>query len=184
MMIGGIPMSDYAVVLYFDDTTNNRLQNMIDKVAQSTGVGYMKTANVPPHVTLAMVLGENEREIANECERFASEIEGGKEVVFASIGVFNPFVIYLAPVMNDFLREANKAVNERLQKIAAPGNRGLYLPNNWVPHAAVAVKLNPETLKKAFAVVQEMFTPFTAKTDRLVLAKCDPYTELKIWDLK
>lgn len=74
-------------------------------------------------------------------------------------------------------------VNERLLRYAEVGNKGNYLPNQWVPHAALAVKLSPETLKVAFDAVQSEFQAFGGKADRIALAKCNPYKELKVWKL-
>ena len=103
---------------------------------------------------------------------------------FANIGVFNPYVIYLGPVMNEFLQNTCRTVNESLLKHAEVGNKGNYLPNQWVPHAGIAVKLTPEALKEAFAIVQERFSAFGATAERIVLARAEPYEELKSWTLK
>ena len=119
-------MSDYAVVLYFDGETQRRIQTLVDKVALETGVGYMKTAQVPPHVTVAMVRGADEEAITRACEVCAVELaaaaraDGGASVCFASIGVFNPSVLFLAPVMNEFLRAANARANDCLKSVSAP----------------------------------------------------------------
>lgn len=46
-----------------------------------------------------------------------------------------------------------------------------------------AVKLNPVALQEAFAIVQETFTAFEAKVEKIVLAKTEPYEELYSWEL-
>jgi hypothetical protein len=46
------------------------------------------------------------------------------------------------------------------------------------------VKLTPDALQTAFAIVQKKFTPFEARVERLVFANGEPYEELKSWDLK
>ena len=58
------------------------------------------------------------------------------------------------------------------------------MPNQWVSHAAIAVKLTPEALKEAFAIVQEKFSAFGANADRIVLARCEPYEEVQAWERK
>ena len=116
-------------------------------------------------------------------ENIAEQIN--KNPVFlANIGVFNAFVIYLGPVMNEFLQDTCRIVNDRLLKYAEVGNRGRYLPNQWVPHAAIAVKLTPDALKEAFAIVQEKFSAFEATAEKIVLARAEPYEELRSWRLK
>ena len=173
----------YAVTLEFDKESEARMQEMIDEVASVTGCGFMKRSHVPPHITVSALVGDNEEALLLEMEKIAPQISK-TPIRFANIGVFNPLVIYLGPLVNEFLLETCKLVNERLLQYAEVGNKGNYLPNHWVPHAAIAVKLTPEALKEAFAIVQEKFTPFEAIAERIVLARAEPYEELKAWELK
>lgn len=174
---------DYAVTLEFDKESEAKIQDMIDEVAKITGCDYMKQLKIPPHVTVSALVSDNEAALLSEMNDIAEAMH--KDFVwFVNIGVFNPFVIYLGPVMNEFLQDTCRKVNERLLKYADAGNRGQYLPNQWIPHAAIAVKLSPETLKEAFAVVQEKFSAFGATAEKIVLARAEPYEFLKSWNLK
>ena len=176
-------MKDYAVTLEFDKETQNKIQEMIDEVARVTGCDYMKQSKIPPHVTVSALVSDNEEALLSEMDSIAEAMT--KDFIwFANIGVFNPFVIYLGPVMNEFLQTTCKTVNERLLQYADVGNRGRYLPNQWVPHAAIVVKLTPDTIKEAFAIVQEKFSAFGATAEKIVLARAEPYEELKSWKLK
>ena len=176
-------MVDYAVTLEFDKETEDKIQEMIDEVAKVTGCDYMKQSKIPPHVTVSALVSDNEEALLSEMESIA-ETMNKYYIWFANIGVFNPLVIYLGPVMNEFLFNTCKTVNERLLKYADVGNRGNYLPYQWVPHAAIAVKLTPDALKEAFAMVQEKFTAFGATAEKIVLARAEPYEELCSWELK
>lgn len=176
-------MMDYAVTLEFDDKTKSIIQEMIDEVAKITGCNHMKQSKIPPHITVSALVSDKETELLSEMDGIAESIN--KEfVLLANIGVFNPFVIYLGPVMNEFLHDTCKISNERLLKYADVGNRGRYLLNHWVPHVAIAVKLTPKALKKAFAIVHEKFSPFEATVEKIVFARAEPYEELKSWKLK
>ena len=174
---------DYAVTLEFDRETQNRIQELIDEVAKATGCDYMKQSKIPPHVTVSALVSDNEETLLTEMESIAEAMNKGV-IWFANIGVFNPFVIYLGPVMNEFLQNTCCTVNERLLKYAEVGNRGRYLPNQWVPHAGIAVKLTPEALKEAFAIVQEKFSAFSATAEKIVFCRAEPYEELRSWNLK
>ena len=174
---------DYAVTLEFDRETVNKIQEFIDEVAKVTGCDYMKQSKIPPHVTVSALVSDNEEALLLEMESIAESMNRDF-IWFANIGVFNPFVIYLGPVMNEFLQNICRTVNERLLQHADIGNRGRYLPNQWVPHAAIAVKLTPEALKEAFSIVQEKFSAFGATAEKIVLARAEPYEELKAWELK
>ena len=176
-------MIDYAVTLEFDKETENKIQELIDEVAKVTGCDYMKQSKVPPHVTVSALVSDDEESLLLEMEKIAETMN--KEFLwFANIGVFNPFVIYLGPVMNEFLQNTCRTVNERLLQYAEVGNRGRYLPNQWVPHAGIAVKLTPEALNEAFAIVQEKFSAFGATVEKIVLVRAEPYEELRSWNLK
>ncbi len=175
-------MIDYAVTLEFNKETENKIQEMIDEVAKATGCDYMKQSKIPPHVTVSALVSDNEAVLLSEMEDIAASMQKGS-VFFANIGVFNPLVIYLGPVMNEFLQDTCRTVNERLLKYASVGNKGHYLPNQWVPHTAIAVKLTPDALKEAFIIVQERFTAFGATAERIVLARAEPYEEIKSWKL-
>ena len=176
-------MKDYAVTLEFDKETEKKIQEMIDEVARVTGCDYMKQSKIPPHVTVSALVSDNEEALLSEMESIAESMT--KDFIwFASIGIFNPFVIYLGPVMNEFLQNTCRTVNEKLLQYADVGNRGRYLPNQWVPHAAIVVKLTPDTIKEAFAIVQEKFSAFGATAEKIVLARAEPYEELKAWKLK
>ena len=176
-------MIDYAVTLEFDAETENKIQVLIDEVAKQTGCDYMKHSDIPPHITVSAFISDNEDALLSEMENIA-ELINKDYIWFANIGVFNPLVIYLGPVMNEFLQNTCRIVNERLSEYADVGNRGRYLPNQWVPHAAIAVKLTPDAIKDAFAIVQEKFSAFEATAEKIVLARAEPYEELRSWKLK
>lgn len=173
----------YAVTLEFDKETETKIQRLIDEVSEKTGCDYMKRSNIPPHVTVSGLVSDQEEALLAEMEKVAQTISKSS-IWFANIGVFNPLVIYLGPVMNEFLQNTCRTVNDRLLKYAEVGNKGRYLPNQWVPHAGIAVKMNPEALKEAFAIVQREFEAFGATAERIVLARAEPYEELKSWELK
>jgi len=176
-------MQYYAVTLEFDRETHNKIQEMIDEVARVTGCDRMKREKIPPHVTVSALESDREEALLSEMESIAETVKK-HDIWFANIGIFNPFVVYLGPVMNEFLYNTCKTVNQRLLKHAQVGNKGRYLPNQWVPHAGVVVELTPEALKEAFAIVQERFSAFGATAEKIVLARAEPYKELKSWILK
>ena len=46
------------------------------------------------------------------------------------------------------------------------------------------MKLTPDALEEAFAIVQERFCAFGARAEKIVLVRAEPYVELKSWELK
>ena len=173
----------YAVTLEFDKVSQQKMQEMIDEIAKTTGCDLMKQQGVPPHVTVCCLEGDNDDALLSEMDEIAASMQKST-LRFANIGVFNPLVIYLGPIVNEFLLYTCRTVNERLLQYAQVGNKGNYLPNHWVPHAGLAVKLTPEALKEAFSIVHERFCPFDAVVERIVLVKAEPYEEMRAWELK
>lgn len=79
-------MIDYAVTLEFDKETHNKIQEMIDEVAMTTGCDYMKQSKIPPHVTVSALISDNEAVLLSEMEDIAASMNKGS-VWFANIGV-------------------------------------------------------------------------------------------------
>jgi len=176
-------MKSYAIALYFDSAAEKTAQRLIDSAAAASGNTYMQAVNIPPHVTLCAVDSEDESALLTALDGICADMTRGT-VSFASIGIFNPKVLFLSPVMNEYLLTANRTINQTLLPLGTAGDEGHYLPFCWVPHAALAVQLTAEELMQAFAAVQREFSPFAATADRLVLASFNPYTEIMSWKLQ
>jgi len=176
-------MKNYAIALYFDSTTEETIQRLIDNAADASGNRYMQAVGIPPHVTLCAVVSDNETALIAALDSICPHIAQGA-VAFASIGVFNPKVLFLSPVMNEYLLAANQTINQSLLPLGEAGDFGHYLPYQWVPHAALAVQLTPEQLQQSFAAVQAEFAPIAGTANRLVLASCNPFEEIRIWSLR
>lgn len=91
--------------------------------------------------------------------------------------------MYLSPILNNYLLLSNIKINKFYNKAAYPGDCGHYVPYNWVPHVAVATKMNDDEMRIAFQVVQNEFQVFQGVTDRIVLVECNSYKEIKVWKL-
>ena len=174
---------DYAIVLYMNDEKTALVKDMIRELAKESGSDFC--LNIVPHVTVAAIVSDDEEAVKAETEKLSGKLTKG-EIRLASIGVFNPVVLFLAPVVDTYLTEACRISNETMSNVSEPGNKGRYLPNSWVPHMAVAMKMDKEGLYNAFKKLSEIFTPFTASIDKMALIKWeehDPYQELAVYPL-
>ena len=71
-------------------------------------------------------------------------------------------------------------------KVSEIGNQGRYMPDHWVPHMAVAMKMERAGLYRGFQKLSEIFTPFCAEIDKMALIKWEedrPYQELAVYAL-
>ena len=174
---------DYAIILCFDSDTDNYFQNIINSIADSGVSSYMTDKKIPPHITLAFFCTEKIDRVIDELDKRISDFKTG-DITWASLGAFVPHALYSAPVLNEYLLNACINANHMVEPFSTVGDNGHYLPYQWVPHTSLAVQLDNERLKKAFYIASQQFTAINGKSNRLLLAECNPYTKIKSWDLK
>ena len=174
---------DYAIVLYMNDDKTVMVKDMIKELVPECGSKYC--LGIVPHVTISSIVSEDEEAVKAAAEKLSRKLLQG-EIKIASIGVFNPLVIFLAPIVDTYLTESSRIANDTMLEVAEIGNKGRYIPNSWVPHMAVAMKMDEEGLYKGFRKLSGIFKPFCAEIDRMALIKWeedDPYQELAVYDL-
>jgi len=171
----------YYISIYFDQETTKRLQDYIVQVAKKCGNTFMIDQNIPPHITISALESQNESEIIHRMEeKFAGRQSGTLQWV--SIGAFLPYVIYLAPVLNEYLQKLSIAVYETIRQTENAIIRPCYRPMQWMPHTTIGKTLSKEQMQTAFQVLQESFGIFTGNTVRIGIAKTNPYRNLAIID--
>lgn len=196
----------YHISIYFDTKTEARMREYIKKVAQVTGNEYMLQANVPPHITLSAFECEREEEVVWQLDCLMKEsgkkhiAVGYSEMVnssgmetaglcsgtlqWVSVGTFLPGVIFLQPVLNEYLQGLAQQVYDCIKDMEGIKVRPCYKPFSWLPHSTVAKKLTPQQLRQAFEVLQQEFGVFEGKVVRVGLAKMNPHREIANWDLR
>ncbi len=173
---------EYGIALYFDDASAQRLSEITRAVAEGGANRYMLDASIPPHLTLAMFETEDIAPIEAALRARSGTLAPGG-IVWASLGMFVPAVLYAAPVVDDYLRTLHAGIHQLIEDRSAPGGGGHYLPNRWVPHTAFAVQLTAEELTPAAATAAKLFTAFAGRAEKLVLAECNPYREIAVYPL-
>lgn len=171
---------EYAIILCFDGKSSEQIQKITEYVANCTGNDYMISNHIPPHITIAGFNADDAKinGIADEISASLSRFD----IPIVSVGIFNPNVVFAAPVMNENLLNACKIANETLQQKGFECNR-IYTPYNWVPHISLAVKLDEALVKKAVNAALVKFQPVMATAQKLSIAECNPYKEIKTFDL-
>lgn len=179
----GIKHMDYAIVLYMNDEKTAMVKEMIKELAPVCGSNYY--LGIEPHITISAIIADDEELVKEEAKNLSKSLKKG-EIKIGVIGVFNPFVLFLSPVVDSYLTESCRIANEHMLRVSEIGNKGRYMPDNWVPHMAVAMKMEKEGLYKGFQKLSEIFTPFCAKIDKMALIKWEedePYQELAVYEL-
>lgn len=196
----------YLISAYFDDSTNRKLQQLIEGIAKNSGNSFMLEHNVPPHLTISAFETRKPDELIPIMERLRDNIYRG-EIQFVSIGVFLPYVMYATPVLDDYLHSMAVDVYECIKQTEANNNEVLkeesdsdtlnngqaqlnvnvnkfYNPSKWFPHVTLGKTLNEEQIRTAFSYMQNHFVPFTGEIVELGLAKTNPHKDIVIVGLK
>jgi hypothetical protein len=174
---------DYAVVLYMNEEKTAMVKEWIKELAPICGSDYCLCTE--PHVTICAIIADDEELVKEEVAKLSKVIKKG-EIKVGSLGVFNPFVLFLSPVVDPYLLESSQIANDYMLKVSEVGNKGRYIPGNWVPHMAVAMKMGRDGLYKGFERLSEIFIPFCAEINRMALIKWEkdnPYQELAVYGL-
>ena len=172
----------YLVSIYFDEKTNQRIQGMIKQVAEKSGNTFMIDGNVPPHITISAFESLNEEAAVKVLENVVNELKCG-ELQWASVGQFFPYVIYAAPVLNEYLHDMSVKVYEGLRFLDSVKISPYYRPFQWLPHMTIGKKLSKEEMKVAFEVMQNSFGIFKGEVVKIGIAKTNPYREIVNWEL-
>ncbi|MGN0513440.1 MAG: 2'-5' RNA ligase family protein [Lachnospiraceae bacterium] len=172
----------YLISVYFDEKTNLILQRYINKIAAKTGNTFMTDNHVPPHMTISAIEARSVQILKPVFIGLQGKIRQGK-IKFVSVGQLLPYVMYVTPVLNEYLLDVSKQVYEAVKDIPETAVSRYYQPLSWLPHVTVGKKLDKEQMIKALGVLQEGFAPFDATVTQIGLAKVNPHEDVERFEL-
>ena len=178
-----ITYDTYAVTLYFDSHTNELIEGAMRDIAATTGNNYMLDNSVPPHLSLGLFHAEEEKagEMVKLFEEFAESLKSnsaGLSLNFNGANNFADKVIFLSVTRDEPLIKLNRDLHQLFLPHFEAGDNRNYLPENWVPHIALAVKLGGTQFEKGFEVAKSFPLPKSARITSATLARCNPYNEV------
>lgn len=131
----------YAVVLYFDEETEDRLRALwaaldvhgVDSAARTYGAGYR------PHLTLSIIETDEAHRVIDALEAPLAEV-AGMPVTLASLGFFVPYPCpaYLAVTPTSRLLALHEQVYDALDMPCWDH----YRPGSWMPHCTLAMRVD------------------------------------------
>ena len=172
----------YLISIYFDEQTEKRLQNLINRVAESTGNTFMLDNQVPPHITIASIETRQEEAVIEKLEAIVKDLRASN-IELVSIGAFMPQVIYVEPVLSEYLHTLSVRLTEDFSRIENTICSPQYLPFHWLPHCTIGKQLSKEQMLEAFKVLQQHFVSLEGQVVRLGIAKTNPHRDIKVWEL-
>lgn len=172
----------YLISIYFDKKTEDRLNLILQRVAKVTGNWFMLDNQVPPHITVASVETKCEDELIARIERITKYLIQG-EIKFVSAGSFSAKVVFVQPVLNEYLHQLSVVLNKELEQMDETILSPYYQPFSWLPHCTIGKQLSKEEVQKALIELSAQFVPFNACVTRIGVAKTNPHRDIKIWHL-
>ncbi len=172
----------YLISIYFDEKTNKTIQGYINQVAEKTGNLFMVDGNVPPHITVSAFETKQEMIVLEKMEGIVRKMSPDL-LQWVSVGTFLPYVLYITPVLNEYLHEMSELIYEEISSIKETKISPYYRPFSWLPHTTIGKKLTKEELRIGFEVLQNSFQVFQGKVVRIGVATTNPYQEIMSWDL-
>ena len=138
--------------------------------------------HVPPHITVAAVETKQEEILISKVEEVTKKLICG-EIRFVSVGSFASKVIYVQPVLNEYLYNMCVEISQELSHMEETIPSPYYQPFSWLPHCTIAKQLSKEQIQQAFVVLSSEFVPMEAKITRIGIAKTNPHRDIKVWTL-
>ena len=172
----------YLVSAYFDDKTSNRIQKYINQIAEKTGNDFMTQNQVPPHMTISSIEARNVELLVPHVAKLEESLRQGT-ISFVSVGMLFPYVIYMTPVLNEYLQWVSQQIYDIIPKDDEIIISKYYKPMQWLPHVTLGKKLSKEQMQTAFNVMQEGFVPFEGRITSIGLAKTNPHIDVMKYQL-
>jgi len=173
----------YQISINFDDKANHQIKQYITNIARKSGNSYMLNAKVPPHITISIFNTQNVDNIISSIDENIHKFSSNT-IQWVGIGVFFPYVIYLQPLLNQYLHSISCTMHNIIKLSPDVSTSKYYEPFNWLPHTTVGKKLSKTEMLDAFSTLQNSFSIFNGNVTKIILTKTNPYTEIKCWDLK
>ncbi|MGG7059031.1 2'-5' RNA ligase family protein [Clostridium nigeriense] len=172
----------YLVSLYFDNKSERKIQRFINKVAEKSGNNFMTDNNVPPHITIASFQTDDEDKVIEILDKIIRDINRAM-ITLASIGIFKSSVIFLSPVLNEYLHNLSVGIYEGISLVENIDISKYYLPFQWIPHITIAKKLTREELMLGFQELDNNFTIFSGSITKIALSSTNPLEDIVVWNL-
>lgn len=173
----------YLISIYFNEKTDKKIRYLMEQVAKNTGNTTLLDDKVPPHITISS-FETNDEELAINCLKESCDTLKSGDLQWVSVSTFFPYVIYLSPVLNEYLFSLSKTIYDSFLNLDNISINKYYQPFSWQPHTTIGRKLSKEQMQLAFCTLQKHFTPFKGTVTKIGLAKTNPHRDIVVFDLK
>lgn len=167
----------YLISIYFDETTDKKIKSFIQQIAKNTGNTSMIDEEVPPHITISAFETTDEETAISCLHTCVKNLTQGK-ITWASVGTFFPYVLYISPVLNEYLSNLSNEIYDNFSACKGIQINKYYKPFSWIPHTTLGHKLSAEEMCIAFETMQKQFGAFSGTVTKIGLAKTNPHRDI------
>lgn len=162
----------YAIELYFDSETEEKLYDLARKVADAKLSTKYLEWKTRPHVTLACFNDVDEEKCIEQLKKFAKSHKTAPANL-ESVAMFNDTrVIFISPTMNRSMFDLHEELHTCMEEFDKTGWHW-YCPDDWVPHCAIVLAGEDETevFYKASDLILREFEKIYGQFTRVGLVK-------------
>ena len=174
----------YAIVLYFDKSSENKIQEIWDTLADAGITNEFQALNIRPHITLAIYDELHCQPCDNKLARFANQANH-LHMTFSHIGAFlqPEKVIFLSPTPTKALINFQASVHKHIvEDTHNPWE--MYLPDKWVPHCTLALNLKEAQMNKVMSICTDIHLPIEMYANQIGAVEFLPMKSLYEYDLQ
>lgn len=163
-------MSRFAIELYFDDLTRERICSIWSTLDQNGLTKILSPARgFVPHISLAVAKELDPTQIVLLVKAFAAQTKS-IQVVLSHFGVFNnqDSTLWLGPNFSNDLRSVHRKLWELVSQTGVEWWR-YYTPENWVPHCGLITNRPFEVVHQALRLCSSVELPIVGKLETVTL---------------
>lgn len=168
----------YAVELYFDGETEDRVTRLWDTFAERGITSLLPSIGSRPHISLAVFDKIDPEQLTDVLIDIAHETPAF-EVDLAAVGSFpgQEGVLFLVPTVSTELIRLHEYFHNRLHSMGIECNP-YYRPGNWVPHCTVASDLPDSLIEAGFDIARKSAVFGRAQVNSVGLVSFRPVREI------
>ncbi len=173
----------YAVVLYLDDKSTEKLISVWRRQAENDISAFMLEEGYRPHITLGACEGLDFASCGAALKRFSAATKPFTvEMPYVGIFPHDKGAVFLGVTVTDALLKYHELFHEQFSAGVEQANRFLE-PGLWVPHCTMAHHESREKDLAALAINLELRLPITATCVSLAVIEFPPWNERLIYPL-
>ncbi|MBD7969245.1 2'-5' RNA ligase family protein [Paenibacillus gallinarum] len=164
----------YAVELFFEEEFEKYVKNIWKGLKdQNISSNMYDISYLKPHITMAVY--SDIPSIESICRRLSTYFDSVIELelkfdVLASFPTTG--TLFIDPTVTEDLLKMHKKYHAEFSDLFEFSNP-YYIPNNWVPHCTLAIRLSPEQILDAMKYCYKDFVPLRSKVIEVGIVKLE-----------